>query len=669
MKKQDRELGMDRDITRRDFLSGVNIAVTGSLLSTPLTQALAALQDSASDVAAQMMPGYYPPTRDGLRGSHPGSFEVAHSLRDGARWNNPDDSEDTGEEYDMVVVGGGISGLAAAYFFQKEAGPDARILIVETHDDFGGHAKRNEFHYNGRMLVDLGGTEYIEAPWSYPAAAAAMLRDLGIDVDLAQQVFDHDLYHSLGLRGGIFFDKTSFGADLLVAGAADIEPYDDEPAYVTLPAELANGLGDKDAVTAFLDKTQLNRKAREQILQLFCGGRDYLAGKSKEEKLAVLRSISYLDFLTDYVDADPEVVSLFSMWRASYWGNGIDLWDAFSALSYGLPGLAGLGLEREVRRSSKWNNHNYKEDFHFPDGNASIARMLVRRLIPGVAPGNSMHDIVAAKFNYNELDQPDSPVRLRLNATAVHVRHIGDPSSAKHVEMTYVQDGQARRVRARNCVFACYLSIIPHLCPELPTAQKDALARTIRMPLVSVNVLVSNWTAFEKLRIYAAYCPGSYFSDVRLTYPLRFADYESARSTDEPMTVHMYRIPLPGKLPPGEQFRAGRYELLGTSFEQYERHIREQLGAMLEHGGFDPAHDIKAITINRWPHGYATGYDIENDTSPKFSSPLPEDDKISFIGRQKFGRITIANSDAAPSAMTEAAIEQGYRATQEILGE
>ena len=663
---KDQKFGMDRDITRRDFINGVNIVVGGSLLSAPFTQALAGLEGSTSDLPAQMKPGYYPPVRDGMRGSHPGSFEVAHQMRDGKRWNDPSDSTDSGEDYDLVVVGGGISGLAAAYFFQKEAGPDARILIVENHDDFGGHAKRNEFHYEGRMLVDLGGTEYIEAPWSYPASAKALLKDLGVDVDLAQQVFDHELYHSLGLRGGIFFDEKTFGVDQLVAGAADVAPYDEELAYVTLPAELANGHGEKDAVSAYLNNTQLSTKAREELLELFCGGRDYLEHKSTEEKIAILKSVSYLDFLNDYVGAGPEVISLLSMWRASYWGNGIDLWDAYWAMRYDLPGAAGLGIEGEIKRSSRMGTHNYKEDFHFPDGNASVARLLVRRLIPGVAPGNSMQDIVAAKFNYNALDDPESKVRLRLNATAVHVGHVGDLNSAKQVEVTYVQDGKARRVKASKCILACYLSVIPHICPELPKAQKQALGRTIRMPLVSVNVLVSNWKAFEKLKIFAAYCPGSYFSDVRLTYPLSFADYESARSTDEPMTVHMYRIPLPGKLPAVQQFRVGRYDLLGTSFEQFERNIREQLGAMLEEGGFDPARDIKAITVNRWPHGYSTGWDTENEEFSGYSE-LPDLQKHWFRGRKQFGRIAIANSDAGASAMTESAIEQGFRATQEIL--
>lgn len=472
MKRRDRQLGMDCDITRRDFLNGVNIAVTGSLLSAPLSQAHAALDSSSS---AQMMPGYYPPTRDGLRGSHPGSFEVAHLMPDGARYDDPADSIDTGEEYDLIVVGGGISGLAAAHFFRKEAVPDARILIVENHDDFGGHAKRNEFEYNGRTMVDLGGTEYVEAPWSYPGPAKAVLDDIGVDVGLAQKVFDHDLYKSLNLRGGIFFDHKTFGANRLVAGDPGIPQSEQQTAYVTLPAELENAVGEENAVSAYLEKTPLSAIARDEILALFCGEQDYLPRKSKKKKLALLLSISYLDFLRNIVGSSAEVINFF------------------------------------------W---------------------------------------------------------MRLNSTAVHVRHVGNPHADKQVEITYVQDGNASRVCARYCAMACYHSVIPHLCPELPGGQKEALRKTIRMPLVSTNVLVDNWTALEKPGIFSAYCPGSFFSDIRLTYPLQFADYKSARSPDEPMTIHMYRIPLPGEENAAEQFRAGRYDLLGTSFAAFEQGYR-----------------------------------------------------------------------------------------------
>ena len=664
MKRKNRQLGMDRDITRRDFLNGTSIAIGGSLLATPLSQALAALDSSTS---AQMMPGYYPPARDGLRGSHPGSFEVAHQVRDGIHFDDPSSSTDTGEEYDLVVVGGGISGLAAAHFFRKERGPDARILIIENHDDFGGHAKRNEFEYKGRTLVDLGGAEYIEAPWRFPASAKTLLNDVGIDVSFARKVFDHDLYPSQGMQCGVFFDKKTFGKDKMVAGDPDIPLSEQQNAYVTIPAELEKSVGDPDAVRAFLKKTPLSTNARQEVFALFCEKQDYLEGKSHEEKVSILRSVSYSEFLRSYADASPEVVDFFWMWHGGYMGSGTDLSPAIAAFSYGLPGAAGLGIDDEIKQREGYDQHSYKEDLHFPDGNASVARSLVRHMIPAVAPGNSMHDIVSAKFDYSELDRPQSPLRIRLNSTAVYVRHLGNPETAKQVEVTYVQEGVANRVRGRRCVMACYHAIIPYLCPEIPSPQQEALKKTIRMPLVSANVLVDNWTAFKKLGVFAAYCPGSYFCDVRLTYPLQFADYESARTPEEPITVHMYRTPLSGKGSGVEQFREGRYDLLGTSFDTFEQKIREQLGAMLVEGAFDPARDIKAITVNRWPHGYAVGYDYETDELEWFSEPWPDERKLWLQGRKRFGLIAMANSDAGASAMTESAIEQGYRAVHDLL--
>jgi spermidine dehydrogenase len=649
---------MDRDITRRDFLNGATVAIGGSLLGTPIT----VLGDAANE-SAQMAPGYYPPVRDGMRGSHPGSFELAHLMRDGKRWDDPGDSEDTGETYDLVVVGGGISGLAAAYFYQKEVGPDAKILIIDNHDDFGGHAKRNEFHHNGRMLVDLGGTEYIEAANRYPQHARQLIDELGIDASQSDSVYDDDLYPSLNLRGGVFFDKETFGEDRLVAGREGLVPGDKQISYITLPAELENGVGDATAVRDFLSQTPLPDHSRKEILELFSGDHDNMPGMSADEKQDELRSISYIDFLSDVVGASQETKDFFCMWRASYMGNGVDLTPALDAMRYGLPGAKGLGLAERILTTG-YQPHSYKEDLHFPDGNASIARMLVRRLIPEVSRGTSMHDIVAAKFDYSKLDQVDAPVRLRLNSTAVHVQTLDEAN----VEVTYVEDGEASRVRARHCVMACYHAIIPHICPELPERQKNALAKTIRMPLVSVNVLVDNWRSFEKLGVFSAYCPGSYFCDMRLTYPLQFDDYSSPRDPDEPMTIHLYRIPLPGgDIPAGEQFRLGRHDLLATSFETMERKIRDQLGRMLGPGGFDPARDIKAITINRWPHGYAVGYDAVSDEMNYWADEWTDEKKLWLTGRKRSGNIAIANSDAEARAMTEAAIEQAHRATAELL--
>ena len=192
--------------------------------------------------------------------------------------------------------------------------------------------KRNEFEYEGRTLVDLGGTEFIEQPDEYPANARALIEDLGIDPDQSDIVFDHDLYPSFKLRGGVFFDQETFGEDRLVAGREGLVPGDLQTAYVTLPAELENGEGNKELLSEFLNDTPLSTNARDEIVELFCGDTDFMAEYSVEQKMVRLGSISYVDFLKDSVGASQETIDFLRMWRASYMGNGVDLTPALNAL-------------------------------------------------------------------------------------------------------------------------------------------------------------------------------------------------------------------------------------------------------------------------------------------------------------------------------------------------
>jgi spermidine dehydrogenase len=298
--------------------------------------------------------------------------------------------------------------------------------------------------------------------------------------------------------------------------------------------------------------------------------------------------------------------------------------------------------------------------FHFPDGNASIARLLVRGLIPGAAPGETMEDIVTARFDYAALDTPGAQVRLRLNSTAVNVEHEGSVGSASQVAITYVRNGRTGQVRARHCVLACYNRVIPHLCPSLPAPQKQALTQLVKTPLVYTSVLLRNWRAWKKLGIGVVHCPGSYHAFAMLDFPVSLGDYRFSGGPDDPILVHMSRVPLRPGLPPAEQFKAGRMELLQTPFESMEREIRTHLGGMLGGGGFDPARDIAAITVNRWPHGYA------RDFNPLFDPPEWEENPPWVQGRKRFGRITIANSDAGGDAYLNVAIDQAHRAVQDL---
>jgi spermidine dehydrogenase len=285
----------------------------------------------------------------------------------------------------------------------------------------------------------------------------------------------------------------------------------------------------------------------------------------------------------------------------------------------------------------------------------------VRSLIPDSAPGHTMEDIVTARVNYARLDDPGHPVRIRLNSTAVAAKHVGDPSTAKEVEVTYLTNGKARKVRAANCVLACYNCVVPYLCPEMPEKQKAGLAYAVKQPLVYTNVQIRNWIAFQKLGISYIYSPGGYFCSTTLDFPVSLGDYKFPSSPEEPCLLHLVRTPCSPGLPCKDQFKAGRYELFTTPFETFESKIHDQLGRMLGAGGFDPARDIQAITVNRWPHGYAYEYN-------SLFEPLdrPESERPCVIGRQPFGRITIANSDSDGHAYTNIAIDQGFRAVEEL---
>jgi spermidine dehydrogenase len=634
---QDRELGMRQKITRRDFLNGVSFAVGSSLLAAnPLW--LQAFGVPQSPFAPEKDPTYYPPAKTGMRGSHDGSWEVAHALRDGAKW--PDPVADS-ESYDLIVVGAGISGLAAAYFYRKSVGTNARILLLDNHDDFGGHAKRNEFQAGNRLLLGYGGTQSIEAPANYSKESIGLLKELGIDVQRFYKYYDQKLFDSMKLGESTFFDKETFGVDRLVpeAGLHYFGP--------TFTAETAAQLPIAEA-------------AQHDILRLQEAAVDYFPGLNPEQKRAKLIKTSYQDFLLQYVKVHPDVVKVFQKAPHDLFAVGVDAVSAYDCALYEYPGFKGIKLPKRHREDDPAEEEPYI--FHFPDGNASIARMLVRSLVPGVLSGNTMEDIVSARANYSRLDDSASPVRIRLNSTAVRAEHIGDPTSAKQVEVTYVRGGQARRVRAAHCVLACYNMVVPYLCPEMSQKQKEALAYCVKIPLVYTNVQISNWKSFQKLGISGIYAPGAYFSNVTLDFPVSMGSYRFPSSPEEPCLLHLLRTPCEPGLPCKDQYRAGRYELFSTTFETFERNVRDQLGRMLSAGGFDPARDIQAITVNRWPHGYAYEYN-------SLFEPLdrPASERPCVIGRQPFGRIHIANSDADGHAYTNIAIDQGYRAVSEIV--
>ena len=621
-------------MTRRDFIHGVSLGTVGAGLLSPLDL----WARDPSGVPEPLSAAAYPPALTGERGSHPGSYEVAHALAWGGE--KPDEYESLDEHYDLVVVGAGISGLAAAWFYRKQMGPEARILILDNHDDFGGHAKRNEFHHKGRMLLSLGGAQNLENPSSYSEVASGLVRDLGIDVDaISRGMAEPHAMSDLSLENGM----SMAGPD----------------GYVTVGGNwtyFMHGKGDyQEAVRAL----PLPEDQQEKLIAFFGGDRDFLDDLSLFEKYEYAKTHSYNQFLTERVGLEQRAIDILNAQIQIY--GGLTGWNTsvLEALSAGAPGLQGMGWLGEVADSLALSLlPNLMEIHQFADGNATVARLMVLKMIPAVAPeSKGFEDVAASRFDYQALDQDSQNVRIRLNSTVVGVREDGNGK----VDVDYVTRGKPLRISADHVVLACYNGLIPHLCPELPEKQKEALRYGVKIPFVYANVLLENGHAVSQLGLTRTTCPGEMFQMIGTAPPNTCGGFEPPRGPDDPVVLLMMSSPTPAQpgAPARDLFRLGRHSIYTTSFETYEKQIRSQLQGVLGKHGFDHERDIREISLNRIPHGYAYAY-LDLDDPDWAEGQAPHE-----IGRARFGRISIANTDSEATPTMNAAIDAAWRAVGE----
>ena len=621
-------------ISRRDFMSGV--ALTG------LAFGLAPAEAIAQGLLIEKKEWQYPPSKTGMRGSHAGSFETAHAISwEGQVFDTPDEAVD--KPYDLIVVGGGISGLSAAFMARQKLGENARILILDNHDDFGGHAKRNEFTVNGKQLIGYGGSQSIDTPSGYSDAATQLLKDIGINTDAFYRHYDQSFFNRNNMGMGLHFTAEKYGKDTLLRRDHDsfFANWDDAQT---------------SELDALIDQFPLGEEDKALLKKLFVGRFDWLEGYSHDEKIKILKTTSYLDCLKKYAGMTEAALYPFHERPKGLWGAGWDVLSGMEAIRLGDPGIYGLGIKDEEGGAYD-DTLDEPYIFHFPDGNAGIARLLVAHMIPDSIAARDMDSIVKAHVHYDRLDKAENSVRIRLNSTVIDTHNVTDG-----VEVTYVRGGETEKVVAKKAIMACYHHILPHILPEMDTRQVEAISYAEKVPLVYINVAITNWRAFKKAGVKGYFSPGHLIGMTTMDYPVSMGEYFYTENPDEPTVLHLTHIPaVSGKgLSMKEQFREGKHILYNLTFEDYEKAVIENLEGALGPYGFNAETDIAAITVNRWPHGYSYEYNELED------GEYTEEDGPHIIARQSIGNIAIANSDASALAYVNGAIDAADRAVRKL---
>jgi spermidine dehydrogenase len=607
-----------KKLTRRNFVNGSAVALGATALPLSFSSA------STSSATA------YPPSLTGLRGNHPGANTHAHARA----WQNDFSAGsiiDTTESYDLVIVGAGLSGLAAAFFYRQAHGPDKKILILDNHDDFGGHAKRNEHTVDGRQLITYGGSQTLVEPHNAGPEIKTLFEGIGIDLKRFDTAFDLNFFGEHGLGATTYFNEQAFGRNTLVR-----HPFCNYYNYIEgLPGA---ALPDEQAVA----QTPLSERGKTQLLRVLKGGL-HLLEVAPEDLADYLETHNYFEYLTQTLGVDDPQVLQMARHSGIDWSNAsTELLTIEEAKACGALGFAPVATYDE--------DHPYIH--HFPDGNAGVARALVKYLVPTIADGTTAESLVTAAFDYEQLDRSPNTTRIRLNSTVVDVHHADNTTDSDQVVIHYMQGNQAHKIMAGHVVMACYNAMIPHIVTDLPAQQAAALGQQMKSPLIYTTVGLRQWRAFKEHGIGLAMSPGNMHQTVFMDFPVSLGGYRYSQGPDDPCVVQMISCPYGEVLgrPRAEQYREARYQMLGTPFAAYEEEVRSHLSGMLSSDSFDFDRDVASLTVNRWAHGYAV------------AGP---GDSVA-IGRQPHGRITIANSDSASEADAIAAMAMGYRAVTEL---
>ena len=627
-------------ITRRDFVKGTLVGSGSMLLNMP-----APLQARSGNKDWDGFAGIGDYARS--NGNTKSTADAAHLIRGGAIDAKSKDIIDTGESYDLVIIGGGFAGMGAVRTFQREARPGQTCLLLENHAITGGAAKRNEFLVNGYKITGPQASLFSVVPWKEGSWYDKLWNDLGVPREPNYQKlngYDDDIrvakVNVLPMLGfaeqtatcGYFFDKETFG----------VESYWDVDSY-------KNGY----ANTAFSEsiKADLNR------LRLGDG-----VNQAGDNWQRWLDGITYKDYLENVLSVKPETTRLLDNLMTMGSGLGGDVVSALHAMKAGLPGFdKGFGGPSPYRLSQETTDPEGL--FSFPGGNDAIFRLLLKSVLPeAIDGGDSFEEVHDAPFLFRNFDRAENRVRIRLNSTAVHVKHDREPASSNSVFITYHRSGKLYRVKARGVVSAAGAGVNKNIISDLPDEHRWAFNKFIHGSNLIVNVALTNWRFLARLGISGCH----YFSDNHLgsfcniRHPMIFGKHQEPFDPDKPIVLTFYiGFTKPG-LPAQEQAARVRWDLLSKSYSQIEFTLRNQMMEMFASTGFDHNRDIVGIILNRWGHSFSV-------ETPGFVYGVNGDPSPLDIVKKQFGRIAFGHAEHNGLQEWFGGVENGERAVRQVM--
>jgi spermidine dehydrogenase len=628
-----RKEGLSSNISRRDFVGGTLVGFGASLLSS--------CSKPRSEVGVFNDPwtGFGGVGDYAISNGNVASVrDAAHLIRDGYTGEIMEDTEDTGEEYDMVIIGGGFSGIGAAYQFHKQYGNSKKCLILENHPVFGGEAKQNEFDVDGyRLYGPQGSNDFLPPQEGSEGLIADIYRDTGLPFEydfVARDLRRTRVEAPLENYYGLFWEEEKFDTGYFVGEDADTP-------WVVNPRR--DGLARMPWSDEF--KAELNRAFEDR--------EDYYTGEDLDRWLD---SMSYKDLLEEVMGYSPEVTEYFDPIIAISMGAvGADVYSAYSARDLELPG---------TQARYPYDSSQDAVDvgaYSFPGGNSGIFRHIVKYLMPDSITGdNSFEEILNNPIDFSALDRPENPLNIRLNSTAIDVSHSGPVEGSDHVNVSYYRDGKVSRIKAKTVVVSIGGWVARNIVSDMPAPIREAYGQFHHGPILVVNVALRNWRFLDQLGISSGRWFEGFGNFFSVRRPMITGESTQPFDPDKPIVMTFYV----GFNYPGysieEQGALGRAELLGKSYGQYETEIIEQMTKMFAAAGFDAERDVAGIVLNRWGHAFIS-------PQPGFHFGMNGEEAPKEIVKQGFGRIQFGHSELSGYMSHTRALREGARAATEAM--